>query len=114
MSIESRQSLGVYDRDRIEGDDVTMRVAAAGETYKGIGKELLNLEGLPVYVDGTGPFGSPTSDSERAMVTVATRRILLVVTAFSGAQGLQTTLDRTADLLRCHAAAESITTTIVG
>lgn len=114
VSIESRQSLGVYDRDRIVGDDVLMRVAAAGETYKGIGKDLLNLEGLPVYVDAEGPFGSPTSDSERAMVTVETRRILLVVTAFGGSDGLGATLDRTAELLRRHTGADGIVTALVG
>ena len=113
VSIESRQSLGVYDRDRIAGDAVVLRVAAAGETYKGIGKEVLNLEGLPVYVDAAGPFGSPTSDSERAMVTVATRRILLVVTAFDGADGLEAVLQRTVDLLREHAGAGEITTAVV-
>ncbi|MDC7786750.1 phenylalanine--tRNA ligase beta subunit-related protein [Rhodoplanes sp. TEM] len=113
VSIESRQSLGVYDRDRIVGDEVLMRVATAGETYKGIGKDLLNLEGLPVYVDAEGPFGSPTSDSERAMVTVETRRILLVVTAFGGTDGLVATLDRTAELLRQHAGAEGIATAVV-
>lgn len=106
VSIESRQSLGVYDRDRIDGDAVVMRVAVAGETYKGIGKDVLNLEGLPVYVDAAGPFGSPTSDSERAMVTAATGRILLVVTAFGGADGLPATLDRTTALLRTYAGAD--------
>ncbi|MFD2184229.1 B3/4 domain-containing protein [Rhodoplanes azumiensis] len=114
VSIESRQSLGVYDRDRIVGDAVTMRVAAAGETYKGIGKDVLNLEGLPVYVDAQGPFGSPTSDSERAMVTVGTTRMLLVVTAFGGADGLPAVLDRTAELLTRHAQAAEITTAVVG
>lgn len=111
VSIESRQSLGVFDREKIDGD-VMLRVARPGETYKGIGKELLNLEGLPVYADAAGPFGSPTSDSERAMVTVATRRIFLVVTAFGGAEALPATLERTADLLRRHAGAEEITTAI--
>lgn len=111
VSIESRQSLGVFDREKIDGD-VMLRVARPGETYKGIGKELLNLEGLPVYADAAGPFGSPTSDSERAMVTVATRRIFLVVTAFGGAEALPVTLERTADLLRRHAGAEEITTAI--
>lgn len=113
VSIESRQSLGVYDRDRIVGDAILMRVAAAGETYRGIGKDVLNLEGLPVYVDAEGPFGSPTSDSERAMVTVGTTRILLVVTAFGGDDGLPAVLDRTAELLARYAKAEEITTTLV-
>ena len=46
------------------------RAGRAGETYKGIGKYDLNLEGLPVFCDAVGPHGSPTSDSERTMVTL--------------------------------------------
>ncbi|MFL9823503.1 B3/4 domain-containing protein [Rhodoplanes sp. SY1] len=114
VSIESRQSLGVYDRDKIVGDAIVMRVATAGEAYKGIGKDVLNLEGLPVYVDAQGPFGSPTSDSQRAMVTVETTRILLVVTAFGGGDGLPAVLDRTTELLRVHAQADEIATAVVG
>lgn len=114
VSIESRQSLGVYDRDKIVGDAIVMRVATTGEAYKGIGKDVLNLEGLPVYVDAQGPFGSPTSDSQRAMVTVETTRILLVVTAFGGGDGLPAVLDRTTELLRVHAQADEIASAVVG
>ncbi len=31
-----------------------------------IGKGVINVEGLPVFVDAKGPFGSSTSDSQRA------------------------------------------------
>jgi DNA/RNA-binding domain of Phe-tRNA-synthetase-like protein len=80
--------------------------------HKGIGKDLLNLENLPVYADAAGPFGSPSSDSERAMVSPATRRILLVVTAFSGGEGLPATIDRAVALLRRHADADAIETAV--
>jgi DNA/RNA-binding domain of Phe-tRNA-synthetase-like protein len=112
VSIESRHSLGAYDRDRINGE-VTFRIGGAGEAYRGIGKDELNLEGMPVYVDTDGPFGSPSSDSQRAMISADTRRILMVVTAFSGADGLSPTIDRAVALLRRFADADAIETAIV-
>jgi DNA/RNA-binding domain of Phe-tRNA-synthetase-like protein len=66
VSVESRMSIGLYDLDRVSGD-IVFRAGRAGETYKGIGKYDLNLEGLPVFCDALGPHGSPTSDSERTM-----------------------------------------------
>jgi DNA/RNA-binding domain of Phe-tRNA-synthetase-like protein len=63
VSLESFLPLGSYDLERLTGA-VELRIGAAGETYKGIGKDEVNIESLPVFVDAGGPFGSPTSDSE--------------------------------------------------
>ena len=112
VSIESRHSLGTYDLDRFAWP-VTLRIGRPGESYRGIGKDELNLEGLPVYADPQGPFGSPSSDSQRAMITAETRRIMLVVTAFSGPEGLPQTIDRAVALLRRFAAADAVETEIV-
>src|SRR6266852_3634873 len=68
--------------------EALVRRVIAGETYKGIGKYDLNLEGLPVFGDALGPHGSPTSDSERTMVTSATKHVLAVVISFGGKDGL--------------------------
>jgi DNA/RNA-binding domain of Phe-tRNA-synthetase-like protein len=103
VSVESRMPLGLYDLDKLSGD-VTFRAGRAGETYKGIGKYDLNLEGLPVFSDESSPFGSPTSDSERTMVTLETRGVLAVIIAFSGEDGLGGWPARTVDLLARHAA----------
>lgn len=83
VSLHSGLPIGAYDLARIEGP-VTFRRAGAGETYRGIGRGPLNLEGLPVFADSLGPFGSPTSDSERTMVGEETREILMVLIAFAG------------------------------
>jgi DNA/RNA-binding domain of Phe-tRNA-synthetase-like protein len=112
VSIECRHSIGTFDRARID-DAVALRVAAAGETYKGIGRDQLNLEGLPVYADARGPFGSPTSDAERAKITPATKHIMMVINAFSGPSGLAETVDRAVALLRRYAAAEAVETSIL-
>ncbi len=102
MSVESRLPVGLYDLDQIKGV-VVFRVGRAAESYKGIGKYDLNLEGLPVFCDETGPHGSPTSDSERTMVTAATQHIAAIFVSFGGSDGLETSCQRMAQLLQHHA-----------
>jgi DNA/RNA-binding domain of Phe-tRNA-synthetase-like protein len=79
-SLESRLPFGLYDADRIEGD-VVLRLGRAGEEYAGIRKDVVHLAGRMTLVDARGPFGNPTSDSLRTMVTPAARRALVVVFA---------------------------------
>src|SRR5207247_7790201 len=83
VSVESRLPIGLYDLEHIVGD-IVFRAGREGETYKGIGKYDLNLEGLPLFADTGGPHGSATSDSERTMVTGATKQVLAVLISFSG------------------------------
>jgi DNA/RNA-binding domain of Phe-tRNA-synthetase-like protein len=87
VSVESRLPIGLYDLAHVQGD-IVFRAGRAGETYKGIGKYDLNLEGLPVFCDALGPHGSPTSDSERTMVTSETKHVLAVIISFGGKEGL--------------------------
>ena len=87
VSVESRLSIGLYDLAHVDGD-IVFRAGRPGETYKGIGKYDLNLDGLPVFSDTQGPHGSPTSDSERTMVTSATKNVLAIVISFAGSQEL--------------------------
>ena len=84
VSVESRMPVGLYDLTHVQGD-IVFRAGRAGETYKGIGKYELNLEGLPVFCDAIGPHGSPTSDSERTMVTEATKKVIAIIISFGGA-----------------------------
>lgn len=106
VSVESRLPVGLYDLDHIQGD-ILFRVGRAGESYKGIGKYDLNLEGLPVFCDEHGPHGSPTSDSERTMVTPATKRIAAIFVSFGGSDGLETSCQRMVELLQRYAGGES-------
>ena len=71
---------GLYDAAHIEGD-VTLRLGCEGESYPGIRKDDVNVAGRMTLADANGPFGNPTSDSARTMVTTGTRRALLVVFA---------------------------------
>src|SRR5579864_4250922 len=103
VSVESRLPVGLYDLAHVQGD-IVFRAGRAGETYKGIGKYDLNLEGLPVFCDALGPHGSPTSDSERTMVTDATKQVIAIVISFGGAEPLQRWGQQMAELLQKHAA----------
>jgi DNA/RNA-binding domain of Phe-tRNA-synthetase-like protein len=87
VSVESRLPVGLYDLAHVQGD-IVFRAGRAGETYKGIGKYDLNLEGLPVFSDALGPHGSPTSDSERTMVTEATKQVIAIIISFGGAKDI--------------------------
>jgi DNA/RNA-binding domain of Phe-tRNA-synthetase-like protein len=107
ISVESRLPIGLYDLERVKGD-IVFRAGRAGETYKGIGKYDLNLEGLPVFSDGEGPHGSPTSDSERTMVTPATRNVAAILISFGGAEGLESSGQRMNSLLQKYAGGSEI------
>ncbi|PYT58252.1 MAG: hypothetical protein DMG46_11795 [Acidobacteria bacterium] len=107
VSVESRLPIGLYDLEHIVGD-IVFRAGREGETYKGIGKYDLNLEGLPLFADTGGPHGSATSDSERTMVTGATKQVLAVLISFSGMEGLGRWAQRMSDLLKQHAAAQDV------
>ena len=79
-SLESQLPFGLYDLDRIEGG-VTLRLGRAGEEYAGIRKDVVHVADRLVLADDQGPFGNPTSDSARTMVTPATVRALVVIFA---------------------------------
>jgi DNA/RNA-binding domain of Phe-tRNA-synthetase-like protein len=112
VSVESRLPVGLYDLGHVVGD-IVFRAGRAGETYKGIGKYDLNLEGLPVFVDTVGPHGSATSDSERTMVTAETREVLAVIVSFGGAENLERWTRRLGVLLQQYASGTEMVTKIV-
>lgn len=112
VSAESRLPIGLYDLAHVSGD-VVFRAGRAGETYKGIGKYDLNLEGLPLFADARGPHGSATSDSERTMVTERTKQVLAVIVGFRGTEGLEKWAERMAGLLAEHAGGQDCEVTIL-
>jgi len=90
-SLEFQLPYGLYDAAKIAGD-VTMRLGREGEKYAGIRKDDVNVAGRITVADGQGPFGNPTSDSARTMVTPATTELLVVV--YAPAEIPQSQLDR--------------------
>lgn len=82
---------------------VILNRAEDGATYKGIGKAELNIEHLPVVADDNGPFGSPTSDSERAMIGEGAEEIIMCIYSFSGDEALEEYLNSAKELLEKYA-----------
>jgi DNA/RNA-binding domain of Phe-tRNA-synthetase-like protein len=107
VSLESFLPIGSYDLEKIDGE-FAFRIGRTGESYKGIGKDVINIADLPVFADSRGPFGSPTSDSERAMITGSTKRFAMVLIAFSGTRDLQQFAVRAKELVEQHAAGEEL------
>ena len=72
--------VGLYDLARIEGP-IELRRGHAGESYQGIRKDEVHLEGRLTLADARGPFGNPTSDSLRTAVGANSRDLLFVLFA---------------------------------
>ena len=79
-SLKAQLPFGLYDLGHVE-PPVVLRRGAAGESYEGIRKAAVNVEGRPVLADARGAFGNPSSDSERTMVRGDTSRALVTVYA---------------------------------
>ncbi len=74
MSVQLQVPVGLYDLEKIRGDELILRLGTEGETYTGIGKERVNLAGRICIADAEGPCGNPSADSSRTMITTATER----------------------------------------
>ena len=112
LSVETRLPVGLYDLAHVEGA-IVFRAGRAGESYKGIGKYDLNLEDLPLFADARGPHGSPTSDSERTMVTPETKQVLAIIISFGGDGPLPQSISRLEELLVRYCSATSLDSRIV-
>lgn len=99
-SLEHQLPLGLYDRDKVKGA-ILVRTGADGEGYPGIRKQRVNLTGRLMLSDDVGPFGAPTSDSQRTSITERTRHLLVVVFCPPERVGadLSTMLEKVADRL---------------
>ncbi len=79
-SLELQLPYGVYDLAQVVGD-VELRFGNTGEEYAGIRKDVVHVEGRLTLADQLAPFGNPSSDSLRTMVTPATTVALAVIYA---------------------------------
>lgn len=83
-SIKYGYSIGGFDYDKVEGNDVVLGIGRAGEPYEGIGRGVLNIEGMPVYRDRVGGIGTPTSDNERTKLSLSTTHLMAFVNGYDG------------------------------
>lgn len=93
-SLRAQLPFGLYDLHRVR-PPVVLRLGMAGESYPGIRKAEVNVDGRPVLADAAGAFGNPTSDSERTMVRLETTEAL--VTVYAPAAYASARLDRVLD-----------------
>lgn len=101
ISVTTGYSVGSYDTDCLSGK-VEWKRAPDGESYQGIGKDVLNIEHLPTLYDENGAFGNPTSDSRRAMISTGVHRISSVVYSFSGIDELNSIATQYQELLAAY------------
>ena len=112
VSIKSGYAISGLDGDHIVGDTLTMSVGTADDVYNGIGRGLLNIEGMPVYRDAAGPIATPTSDEERTKFTDETVRVQININAFAPEMPLDEAVEWMASLLKKYAAATHVETSI--
>lgn len=112
ISLKSKFPVGSYNIKNLHSP-ITLTIGKDGEQYKGIGKELINIANLPVLTDSIGSFGSPTSDSERAMITNNAIEILICIYSFSGKTDVEIFLEYCKELLERYAGGREIETLII-
>jgi DNA/RNA-binding domain of Phe-tRNA-synthetase-like protein len=78
MSVQLQVPVGLYDMDKTNGDELSIRLGVEGEGYTGIRKEHVNVAGRLCVADAEGPLGNPSADSARTMITTDTERAVWI------------------------------------
>ncbi len=115
MFYQQGPGLSLYDLGQVR-PPIVLRRGAAGESYEGIRKGPVHIDGRPVLVDRVGPFGNPTSDSARTMITTATTQALVVVYAPAAYNStrLGAVQGGTSELLRRHCGGTEVLRKTIG
>ena len=106
VSLRTGYSIGGFDADKIEGFQLELGIGGTDESFEGIGRGFLNIEGLPVYRDSVGGIGTPTSDHERTKMDLNTHHILVIINGYNGLDGLPEAAEMTQELLRKYASSD--------
>ena len=108
VSLRTGYSIGGFDADKIQGTMLELGIGKAGEAFEGIGRGVLNIEGLPVYRDAQGGIGTPTSDHERTKMDIGTTHILALVNGYNGKKGLAEAAQMIKELLIKYAQSDEV------
>lgn len=108
VSLRTGHSIGGFDADKIQGSKLELGIGKADEEFEGIGRGILNIEGLPVYRDAIGGIGTPTSDHERTKMGLDTTHILAIVNGYNGQEGLEEAAEMICDLLKTYAGSDGV------
>jgi DNA/RNA-binding domain of Phe-tRNA-synthetase-like protein len=112
ISLKSKFSVGSYNIENLH-NPISLMIGKKNEQYKGIGKGHINIENIPVLTDSIGSFGSPTSDSERAMITNNASEILMCIYSFSGETDIDEFLKYGKELLERYSNGKDIEIEII-
>lgn len=107
VSFKTGYSIGAFDAGRIEGD-LNYGIGQKDEIYNGIGRGILNIEGLPILRDNKGGIGTPTSDEERTKLSLETTLLLININGYLGKDALLPIVEETISLLQAHLKAKNI------
>jgi len=108
VSLKTGFSIGGYDSTKIQSP-INLDIGSEHDIYEGIGRGILNIEGLPVLRDQIGAFGSPTSDSVRTSVGNETLKFLMVIFGFGDLSSISSSIEFSEKLLKEFASATEVT-----
>jgi DNA/RNA-binding domain of Phe-tRNA-synthetase-like protein len=108
-SMEFALPIGLYDTAEVRWP-ARLRLGRAGEGYKGLGKEYVNVSGRWTLADRDGPFGNPSSDSFRTRIRDESQACTFVIYAPAsyGRERLQEQLETAAASLQRYANAHAL------
>jgi DNA/RNA-binding domain of Phe-tRNA-synthetase-like protein len=108
-SMKFGYSIGGFDADKFVGDTLTLGIGRKDEPYEGIGRGILNIEGMPVYRDQKGGVGTPTSDNERTKIDITTTHVLVLINGYDGnTETVSANADFVKSLLERYAGASDV------
>lgn len=112
LSLLTGCSVGCFDADKIQGNSIHLGIGKKDEPYEGIGRGMLNIEGLPVFRDDAGGFGTPTSDNERTKIDTDTTHLLVTVHIFDSSVDADEVLSLLTGLIEKYCDAKEISSTV--
>ena len=107
ISLKTGYSIGGFDANLIQGS-LELGVGQKDEKFKAIGRGYLNIEHLPVYRDSIGGIGTPTSDEERTKISNNTNKLLMLLNAYSGNEGLEESIEYATYVLEKYLGAKNM------
>lgn len=113
VSIRSGYAISGLDAGALAGDSLRLDVGTAADCYHGIGRGVLNIEGMPVWRDGMGGVATPTSDEERTKIGEGTTMVQININAFAPEMPMEECVSWTVALLGKYAAATDVETRII-
>ena len=85
LSAKTMRSVCCVDMDKICGN-IYIRIGNESDDYYGINRGHINITNMPVYCDEIGPFGTPTSDTDRTAISNETKKIIVMLIAFDDSE----------------------------